>query len=401
MGNSTSSQSWLEVYEEIFRRYYSRADLLLPNDFYVREIALQTLYGENYIRHLSFSTISEFRRAITERIPRHLFYSSAKYREPANTSMDEKQWMGSDLVFDIDANDVEECTLERGVTTFRFCKICGYTASENIKQCPKCGSSLLKFEHVDNRCIRKALLYLDKLIDVVLSDLNFNVLKASFSGHRGFHLIVELDQPFDKMNQETRRAIVSYIKLDESAATYIKTHLLKLDKGRAVPLPPKISDGGIRRRIAKELQSMPIDEVVRKYVAGQLSKLSFSDALRMYKVLETHIDDVIKRVSIPIDPKVTIDTTHLVRVPNSINGKTGWIAYNIKKLDISEFSMDHSLLSPEEGVKLKIRIDIDLPRLEIIDTTFSFTRGEEAVLDYVYASYLVFKGVATLTDVKS
>lgn len=401
MSGSTQQLNWLEVCGDIFRKYYSRAELVLPNDFYVREIALQTLYGENYIRHLSFSTLSELRKTIAEKVPRHLFYSSARYREPANTSMDEKHWMGSDLVFDIDVNDVRECALENGVITFRFCRACGYTAHDNLKQCPRCGSELQKFEHVDGRCIRRAVIYLDKLIDVVLNDFNFNTLKASFSGHRGFHLIVELDPPFDRIDQEIRREIVSYIRLDEPAATNVKAHLLKSGRGKAIPLPPRISDGGIRRRIARELQSMSVDEAVKRYVVGQLSKPSFSEALKMYRVLEANIDDAIRRASIPIDPKVTIDITHLIRVPNSINGKTGWIAYSMKKLDTSEFSLDHTLLSPEEGVKLKIRINIDLPRLEIIDTSFSFNRGDEAVLDYVYASYLLFKGVATLTNIKS
>ncbi len=401
MYNSISSQNWLKVYEEIFRRYYSRANLILPNDFYVREIALQPLYSENYVRHLSFSTISELRKTITEKVPRHLYYSSAKYREPANTSMDEKQWMGSDLIFDIDANDIRECIVENGIVTFKFCRTCGYITYNNIKNCPKCSSELLKFEHVDSRCIYRALHYLAKLIDIIENDFDFNMLKASFSGNRGFHLIVELIPPLDKMDPEIRREIVSYIKLDESITTYIKARLLGHNHRKALPLPPKINEGGIRRRIAKELLDMPIDDVTKRYIVGQFGKPNFSDALKMYKVLEHYIGDVMKRISIPIDPKVTVDVTHLVRVPNSINGKTGWIAYNIKKLDISEFSMDHSLLSPEENIKFKIRIDVDLPKLEIADASFSFSRGEEIVLEYVYASYLVFKGVATLINVKS
>lgn len=401
MNKLDSLHNWLRVYEEIFRKYYSRANLILPNDFYIREVALQPLYSETYIRHLSFSTISELRKTVTEKVPRHLYYSSAKYREPANISMDEKQWMGSDLIFDIDANDIQDCKLENGVIEFRFCRTCGYITYDSVKLCPNCNSELLRFEHVNSSCIYKALLYLGKLIDVIENDFGFNMLKASFSGNRGFHLIVELNPPFDRMDPEIRREIVSYIRLDESIATYIKRHLLGSDKKKAIPLPPKVSEGGIRRRIAKELLSMSIDELARRYIMGQLGRLDFSDALRIHKMFESCIDSAVKKASIPIDPKVTIDVTHLVRVPNSINGKTGWIAYSIKKLDISEFSMDPSQLSPENNTRFKVRINIGLPKLEIADGSFSFTRGEEVVLDYVYASYLVFKGVATLIDTKS
>jgi DNA primase small subunit len=138
-----------KIYEDIFRKYYSKADLILPSDFYIREIALQPLYTESYIRHLSFSTISELRKTVTEKVPRHLYYSSAKYQEPANTSMDEKKWLGSDLVFDIDANDVPECLEENNVITFRFCRACGYVTNDNLKHCPRCNSELQKFEHVN------------------------------------------------------------------------------------------------------------------------------------------------------------------------------------------------------------------------------------------------------------
>jgi DNA primase small subunit len=201
------------------------------------------------------------------------------------------------------------------------------------------------------------------------------------------------------MNSEIRREIVSYIRLDKSIATYIKNYLLGSNQKKTIPLPPRINEGGIRRRIAKELLTKPIDELTKKYILGQLNKIHFSDAVKMYRFLENNLDEALKSASIPIDPKVTIDVTHLVRVPNSINGKTGWIAYNMKKLDVSEFVMDPSLLSPE-NLRFKIRIDIDLPRLEIIDKEFTFTRNEEVVLEYAYASYLIFKGVAIPIEVK-
>uniref|UniRef100_A0A7C5XJS0 DNA primase small subunit PriS n=1 Tax=Ignisphaera aggregans TaxID=334771 RepID=A0A7C5XJS0_9CREN len=398
MGNENYLQHF-KIYEDIFRKYYSKADLILPSDFYIREIALQPLYTESYIRHLSFSTISELRKTVTEKVPRHLYYSSAKYQEPANTSMDEKKWLGSDLVFDIDANDVPECIEENNVIAFRFCRACGYVTNDNLKHCPRCNSELQKFEHVNSKCIYRALSYLEKLIDIIENDFNFNTLKASFSGNRGFHLIVELNNPYDGMNSEIRREIVSYIRLDKSIATYIKNYLLGSNQKKTIPLPPRINEGGIRRRIAKELLTKSIDDLTKKYILGQLNKIHFTDAVKMYRFLESNLDEALKSASIPIDPKVTIDVTHLVRVPNSINGKTGWIAYNMKKLDVSEFVMDPSILSPE-NLRFKVRIDIDLPKLEIIDKEFTFTRNEEVVLEYAYASYLIFKGVAIPIEVK-
>jgi len=374
------------------RKYYDKHDPLLPTDFYLREIAVQPLHLDTYVRHLAFSSISELKNYILNNIPRHIYYSSARYQEPGNPIMDEKKWLGSDLVFDIDSNDIPECIENNMVIQQRFCKKCGYKVDQqDVKTCPNCGSELARFEHVEPRCIDMAKEHAMKLMDILEQDFGFTNISIAFSGHRGFHIVVELDEESRYMTTDDRREIVSYIKLDEQQINYIVENFFKGFK-KAAPLPPRITDSSIRRRIALALMKY-VEGDVKAYIMGLKPAISFIEAQKACSILLEHINEISRTMSIAIDPKVTIDTTHLVRIPNSINGKTGWIVFSIRNLDLNDFEFSPEVVKASND-KLKIKFITSIPRVTVIDTQFEFSKGDEVVLEYPYASYFVFKEVA-------
>ncbi|MEM4848094.1 MAG: DNA primase small subunit domain-containing protein, partial [Ignisphaera sp.] len=219
---------------------------------------------------------------------------------------------------------------------------------------------------------------------------------AAFSGHRGFHVVVELDEYNRYMSADDRREIVSYIKLDEQQIKYLLDRFTRTSR-KSVLLPPRVTDGGIRRRIAFALTRY-VDGDIKAYVQGLKPSISFVEAQKALKVLVDHIEDIMRLVSINVDAKVTIDTTHLVRVPNSINGKTGWRVIKIEDLDFNSFELNPEELSASD-VKIKIKMFIDIPEITVIDTKFKFSKGDEVVLEYPYASYFIFKEVAIALDV--
>lgn len=311
--------------------------------------------------------------------------------------MDEKKWMGSDLIFDIDANEIPECIEKKGVIQIKFCSKCGYTTEEqDIKVCPNCGAELSRFDHVDTECINIAKDHAIKLIDVLEEDLGFTSITAAFSGHRGFHIFVELDDEYKFMSSDDRREIVSYIRLDEQQIRYLVDQFTMSSKKLAL-LPPRVADGGIRRRIALALAKY-VDNDTKAYILGLKPALNFSEAQKACKALAEHINDITKAVSIAIDAKVTIDITHLVRAPNSINGKTGWRVAHVKNLDFSDFEFTLEELSASDS-KIKIKFLVGIPSINVIDTKFHFSRGDEVVLDYPYASYFIFKEVASIVSI--
>ncbi len=390
------------IFKELFRKYYRVADLILPQDLGLREIALQDFDGGYYIRHLTFENKSQLIEFITrEHVPKDLYYSSAKYRDPGNNSMEGKGWIGSDLIFDIDADELPLCSSK--VIEIRFCARCGYVATDtNEKTCPRCNVELAKFSHVEPECISMAFNRLKELVDIIENDFGFTNYKASFSGNRGFHLIVELQHPYDLLDSEMRREIVSYLILDDVQKKFIKnvfvTEFSRKGRKGVLSIIPRIVDGGIRRRIAKALLGK-VPEHSKSYILGYVNEIDVAKAIEIVNILRNNLDEILNMISIPVDAKVTIDLTHLVRVPNSINGKTGWRAYLID--DLSEFRLDESKASIGNISEIfRIRFIVSLPEIKVIDRAFKVKRDDVLDLEYVYASYFIFKGVAKLIDVK-
>ncbi|MEM0026837.1 MAG: DNA primase small subunit domain-containing protein [Ignisphaera sp.] len=389
----------LDFFKEKIREYYRMASLELPQDLPFREIALQPFDADYYVRHLSFDSSTQLREYILVNVPRHLYYSSAKYLYPGNNEMSEKGWIGSDLVFDIDSNDIPDCS--KYVIDFRFCPRCGYIAKSDEKECPYCHLELKKFEHVDRTCVEKAHSYLLKLIDIIENDFGFLTYKASFSGNRGFHLIVELSQPFDRMDSEARREIVSYITLNDFDRKYVVNMYMGSARERKELgyILPRATDGGLRRRIALHLLKRVSDENIKSFLMGYSEKIDYSKLVQVSEIISKWIEEILNELYIPIDSKVTIDISHLVRAPNSVNGKTGWKAFLIR--NVSEFELDSYNVSISSGSELlQLRVLVDLPQLRIIDREFKARKGDIIVTEYPYASYLVFKNVAELVSIR-
>jgi DNA primase small subunit len=201
------------------------------------------------------------------------------------------------------------------------------------------------------------------------------------------------------MDSESRRELVSYIVLTDAYKKVIKNMYVadRSKKNLIYPLP-RMGNGGIKRRIAKSLLKKVADIKLREFLMNRLDEIESDRLMQLVKILTDNIDEILDDLSIPIDSKVTIDTTHLVRVPNSLNGKTGWKAFLIK--DLTYFELSHYEVSIEGLDELfKIRIVVDLPAITIIDRAFKLRRGDIVKLEYAYASYLIFKGVAEFISI--
>jgi len=388
----------LSILKALFRDYYTRASLDLPSDFYVREFAIQPIGVETYVRHLSFSSISELKQYLVTNVPLHLYYSSARYREPGNTTMSEKGWMGSDLVFDIDADHIPKC-VDR--IELWYCRSCGFISTDtDVKTCPYCGSKLSRFDHIGPSCIDMAKHEVLKLIDVLEHDLGYTNIKLAFSGHRGFHIVVELSNDEALMPADARREIIDYLKLSQVNIDDLKIRVIKHGKNRILTLPPRITDGGVRRRIARYLASRISQPQLRDFILGRSWYIDVSTISRYANEINRLIDEAFSEAVVHVDEKVTIDTSRLIRVPMSINGKSGWLVMPINDLDISNFSLDPAVLSPFNNVTFSIVMLVKLPEIIVIDRRFKFNQGDKVVLEGAYALYFVLKGVAKIVGIK-
>ncbi|TRM85623.1 hypothetical protein DJ521_07500, partial [Sulfolobus sp. E3] len=106
----------------------------------------------------------------------------ARYQLPSAKNMDEKGWMGSDLLFDIDADHL--CNLRR----VKFCPVCGNLVEGD--RCERDNVEALEYVEMTNECISRGLEEARRLVNVLENDFSFKP-KVYFSGNRGFHVHVE------------------------------------------------------------------------------------------------------------------------------------------------------------------------------------------------------------------
>ncbi|MBP5734215.1 MAG: hypothetical protein J6W53_00115 [Candidatus Methanomethylophilaceae archaeon] len=90
-----------------FRKYYKANTPALPDRFTRREFGFM-FFDKTFVqRHMAFDNSAELHRFMAGQVPSHSYYSTSYYRKPDAPTMDEKGWMGAELIFDLDADHLE------------------------------------------------------------------------------------------------------------------------------------------------------------------------------------------------------------------------------------------------------------------------------------------------------
>jgi len=316
--------------KNLFREYYQKHEVEIPRDFTYREFAIQPWESESYVRHLSFRTYSEIKFFLGSKGPRHFYYSSARYDLPGMENMDEKNWRSSDLVFDIDVDHVDECI-------------------DKVKSITNIFGE--KISIIEDECFRVATIHVVNLVSVLVDELGIEEsrIRIEFSGNRGFHVTVYLDDmnEYALLDSSTRRELVNYIKavnlLDETLNPSLSIKLRK--KSHLVEEAPLSLDiAGLRGRLAHVVNN------IMKY---------YNDLFQIDKNedIEIALREIAKRyLSIPIDEQVTIDTKRLIRAPFSLHGKTGLLVKPVKLDSLPYFKLDVDLSPFKDLDSLKVFI---------------------------------------------
>ena len=165
-----------------FAQYYqslTTTDLWTPPRLRNREWMFIPWGGRAVDRHRGFASHSQLLGYLQQRGPHSSFHSTAYYRNPNERIMNEKGWLGADLIFDLDGDHLP------GVSDADF-----PTMIEKIQeQAWSLWSDFLEPEFGISR----------------------EHSQFSFSGHRGFHIHVR-DSALMGLDSNARREIVSYIR---------------------------------------------------------------------------------------------------------------------------------------------------------------------------------------------
>ncbi len=352
----------LKLIRTLFKIYYKCPDeqLIIPQ-IEKRELAIQPLDKDSMIRHLSFKSIEEFQKFILQKVPGHVYYSTAYYEDPGNPSMENKKWLGADLVFDIDAD---------------------HLPTENCKLSNEAGVITLA-------CLEDAVNETLKLLDVLENELGFSKdeIRITFSGHRGFHVHVE-SKEVQGLGQEERRELIEYLhaRLFDISRFIDSKNRLILGSGLA-------GSGGRIWNILKEI----VDD---KDIIDRAEKLKRLRKRQIEKLKKLN-PEIEQKLKIHVDEVVTLDLKRLIRVPNSLHGKTGLRVAQISKLDL-EKGAEHILKIsiPKQFKKgmLKIVLLKKLTCPDVMGYSLPTNLDEVIKVPTFLAIYLIRRGLAYLVD---
>jgi DNA primase small subunit len=286
-----------------FGEYYRRAKVEIPTDLWMREwgfVLFDHYYPAKLVmrRHKAFTAEKELVHYLRENAPAHAYFSTAIYKYPT-AKMADKDWLGADLIFDLDADHV---TGEAEFQSYSY---------EAILKCVK----------EETR----------KLIDFLLNDFGFpeNKIELVFSGSRGYHIHIETEQVRGLGSRE-RREIVDYVM-----ATGLDMNIFSfgnLKRGKLSGEKLKIGVLLREKKKAKEIIRIAKDETVMKRIeSGQIPE--FVDSIWQAIAKTVTIDVSVKSGDKP-DAPVTADIKRLIRLPTSLHGKS---SLQVKPLSIETF----------------------------------------------------------------
>jgi len=380
-----------------FQHYYNTVDLPLPDRFSRREFAFVVFNGKGMHRHLGFTKKDDVIQYIQEKTPVHAYYSSAYYQYPSASTMKEKEWMGAELIFDLDSDhlpNADQLSYEQSL--------------DLVKQ------EFIKLVH-----------------EFLLDDFGFKKkdLELYFSGGRGYHCHVK-DPVVMDLDSDERREIVDYIIardlqdsiiFREHATGKKEYHGRVFASGKRLEMPQP-SEPGWNGRISREIinivdtirQSNDPKEKLKEYGVSSKDAEKLVEELsdsRVQRIKDGYLDqsktlrrfflnNALRKTAVALsagetDEPVTCDVKRLIRLPLS-HGKTGFQVKAIHVDNLEDFEpLTEAVVLSDELVNVEMNTTYSIT---LKDTDFSLEKGRCTVPIYL-AVFLIGRKLATIPDV--
>jgi DNA primase small subunit len=356
------------------------------------------------IRHRSFRDRRTLKNFLVSHVPKHAYYSTAYYKYPQIQDMEEKQWLGADLVFDLDADHIPETQGKRYEDMLKIVK-------------------------------REA----EKLVfNFLLNDFGFDERDISivFSGGRGYHIYVRSNEVY-ALGSDERREIVSYITGESIDFTkFLKRKEEKVGrKGKRIvyelyppnfggwygKLPLEISrisqdlknlyEKEGESAVIEELNSILQDKKLSKKIVRELFQENMKNTRKVEDLIDLHQSKKLQifskdtlrdafllyikekiRIRGEADEPVTTDIHRLIRLIGSLHGKTGFLVKNINLENFKDFNPLKDAI-PEIFKNKEVKIYSKNP-IEITLCNENYRiEGEDVVPEYV-AIFFIARGMA-------
>ncbi|WP_225334038.1 DNA primase small subunit PriS [Halomicrobium urmianum] len=377
-----------------FGDYYRRAELTPPPDADRREwgfIPWTDGPGETMVRHRSLLDLGDLSDFLQRKRPRHVYFSAGRYEEPSASSMGEKEWQSSDLVFDLDADHLP--SVRPGEDSY----------AEMLAAC------------------KDALL---RLLDFLENDFGFEDLTVVFSGGRGYHVHVR-DDGIQHLERDARREVVDYVRgIGLEFDQLIDEEAVAGTAGRSSPAQKRTlsTEGGWSGRAHRHVLSF-VDDLLELDEDDALEELQSYEGIgegkataaltaarnnydqlaagnidvhpAFYEIAKILMAEVVAEDNAPIDEPVTTDTNRLIRLPGSLHGGSGLAVRRIDRDAIDEFDPLVDAV-PETFRNHEIAVEVSedgAGPVELGDDSFTVEPGNTTLPEHV-GVFLMARGRA-------
>ena len=362
-----------------FARYYSEASIPPPPRLPRREFAAFPFATETMMRrHATLRDVGEFREFLRHEVPRHIYYSSAYYQLPAESSMSAKQWMGADVIFDLDADHL------RGAETLDYAA---------------------QLELVKRRLLSLVDDFLARDFGVQPSDMSI-----VFSGGRGYHVHIRTPE-FASLTSQDRRELVDYIMgagFDPGRAIVARKEDVREGRVLGSSESGTVEEAGLSPRLhqlpdpdapgwqgrttratlstLRRWKEVGAPQVQRELVGLGIPRTRarrwapiLTDARAIDKVLDNggldaftpvppveFLTAMVRGAAVEVqgetDAPVTTDVHRLIRLPGSLHGGTGFRVVPISRAALEEFNpFFDAPLRAEGRTPVRLRSNVDYP----------------------------------------
>lgn len=329
-----------------YREYYFRSSdkVEFPEDIGSRELGYIP-FGGGMVRHLSFRSRGQASAEVLKQSPSSVYCSNARYEYPARP-IEEKGWLGAELIFDIDATDIP--TTCKRTHDLWYCGKCHHSGKlPKPSKCPKCGGSTVEFHGTCEICLGAAKDHAMRVMEILVDDFGVpqTAIRLYFSGNRGYHLHV-FDPRFDPLDQLARGEVADYVRGDSLPPSQTIASVLRRRPAGA----PAEGEGWTRRITGYVAEKWPGYE-------GTLRKL-VSEAVTSQRAL--------------VDSSVTTDVHRVFRLAGTLHGDTGLAKMRVESADSFDPQVDPVVLSSRP---VKVNVDF-YPRFSLGGKDFGPFRSE-------------------------
>ncbi|HEX2022427.1 MAG TPA: DNA primase small subunit PriS [Candidatus Thermoplasmatota archaeon] len=384
---------------ERFRDAYAAAPPEPPARFGRREFGFLWNGKKFFLRHLGFSSREAFQEFMAREAPHHAYYSTAYYKTPHAPTMKEKEWLGADLIFDLDADHLPDAAK--------------LSFAEQLAR--------VKVE-------ARKLLH-----EFLLGDFGFEAehVRIVFSGGRGYHFHVT-DPRVHAMDAAARREVVDYLSPNDTVATSLYEgwafeKAKKRDKygnvQRAKEVPPASApgwNGRITKAVAayltdvasmepraasRKLQELDgvgpktAETIVAHLTPERIARIRDLGLLEQFDALarEPVVKALVREAKVlsegETDEPVTADVKRLIRLPGSLHGKTG---LRVTPLSVDEFDRFDPLRDAVAFSDAPARVVVSKPtEVPLLGKPFTAQPGEQELPLYA-AMFVVLRRAALL-----